>query len=355
MNCKKDILLLLLGCITFHAYAQTPTSGTCDNAVGVCSSTSYSFPAGVNAGTAATGPNYGCLTTRPNPAWFFLQMQNSGSITFTMISSPAKDIDYIIWGPFTDRFASCGTSLNASKIVSCSYSNAATETATIPSGVTGQYYILLITNYSNNATNISFAQTSGTGSSNCDILCNITGLTAAASACGVGANLGTYSVTGTINTFTPPSTGTLTISSSCGGSVSYTAPFSSSINYTLPNIAGHGDSCTITAAYSAVSTCTKLMTAATPTCCSINASSTVSVCASQILNLTATGTSGGSYYWSGPASFSSTSQNPSIANTSSSHAGTYSVYLVSGGCTTSAKSVSVTVNPKPTAKSIVHE
>ena len=354
---QKRIGIGIFGWLMYicSAWAQSSSSAFCSSAVGVCSSSSYSFPAGVNAGTAVSGPNYGCLKTQPNPAWFFLQMQNSGSMTFTMSSSPSRDIDYVIWGPFTSPFSACASGLDTTKIVSCSYSTASSETGTIPNGITGEYYILLITNYSNKNTNISFAQTSGSGSSNCDILCNITGITATASGCGSGASLGTYSVTGTITTFTPPTTGTITISSSSGASVTYNAPFNTSLNYTLPRAGGIGDTCIITATFSKVNTCSRSVSVATPTCCVVSAPSSATLCAGKQLTLTASGTVGGTYHWSGPSDFSSLVQSPVITNIATANAGTYSVYLKYGGCSTSPQNVNVTVNPKPSVKNIVHQ
>ncbi|MES2779741.1 MAG: hypothetical protein V4651_07550 [Bacteroidota bacterium] len=353
---KKIYIVIILWIIgILPVIAQSSSSAVCSTAVGVCSSSSYSFPAGVNAGSAPSGPNYGCLTTQPNPAWFFLQMENNGSMTFTMNSSPSRDIDYVIWGPFTNPFTPCSSGLDTTKIVSCSYSTASTEIGTIPNGVTGEYYILLITNFSNRSTNISFTQTSGSGSSNCDILCNVTGLTATPSACGSGATLGTYSVTGTVTTFTPPISGTLTISSSSGASVTYNAPFNTSLSYTLPNAGGVGDTCIITATFSKVNTCSRSVSIVAPTCCSVSTSSPSALCVGKTLTLNASGTSGGTYYWSGPSDFSSILQSPTIPNIALANAGAYSVYLTYGGCTTNSKLVNVTVNPKPAAKNIVHQ
>lgn len=69
------------------------------------------------------------------------------------------------------------------------------------------------------------------------------------------------------------------------------------------------------------------------------------LCAGQTLNLTATG--GVSYSWSGPNGFNSALQNPSIANTSVSATGTYSVTVTgSSGCTAMA-TLSVTINTLP--------
>ena len=52
----------------------------------------------------------------------------------------------------------------------CSYSPNPTEDCYIPNGQTGEYYILLITNYSQQPCEITFSQTSGSGSTDCTIL-----------------------------------------------------------------------------------------------------------------------------------------------------------------------------------------
>ncbi len=77
-----------------------------------------------------------------------------------------------------------------------------------------------------------------------------------------------------------------------------------------------------------------------------NISSNSPVCVGGSLNLGASnGTSG--YQWSGPNSWSSTSQNPVISPANTTHSGTYSVTVTDGnGCSNSA-SVTVTVNNNP--------
>lgn len=69
------------------------------------------------------------------------------------------------------------------------------------------------------------------------------------------------------------------------------------------------------------------------------------ICAGSTLNLTGSG--GSSYYWTGPNAFTSTSQNPSIAGATAANAGTYTLYAIAAGCTSSASTYSVTVNPIP--------
>ena len=131
----------------------------------------YQFPAGVNAGSGEGGPDYSCLTTRPNPAWYYMRMSNSGGMTIYMYSTPSEDIDFCCWGPFDDPVTPCPNGLTGQKVVSCSYSSSATENCIIPaSAQSGQYYILIITNYSNHPCNINFSKTAGTGTTDCSIL-----------------------------------------------------------------------------------------------------------------------------------------------------------------------------------------
>ena len=134
-----------------------------------CTGEFYSFPAGVG-GDAEIGPYYGCLTTQPNPAWYHMKILTPGSITIKMESTPSKDIDYIVWGPFTDPVLACSGMLTSNKVVSCSYSSSSTEYANIPNGQTEEYYILLITNYSDQACVINFSKTGGTGETDCSIV-----------------------------------------------------------------------------------------------------------------------------------------------------------------------------------------
>ncbi len=71
------------------------------------------------------------------------------------------------------------------------------------------------------------------------------------------------------------------------------------------------------------------------------------VCAGQTLNLTATGDAGATYAWTGPNAFTSTTQNPFIANVTTANAGNYFVTQTVAGCTSSAASVAVIINATP--------
>ena len=150
-------------------YAQVfGQNNTCETAAPFCTGTLYSFPAGVNAPPGQTGPYYSCLATRPNPAWYYMKVATPGNIIIQMHSEPAKDIDFCCWGPFTSQ--DCCNQLTQPKVVSCSYSSSAYETCNIPNGQTGEYYMLIITNFSNQPCNIILQQTGGTGTTDCSIL-----------------------------------------------------------------------------------------------------------------------------------------------------------------------------------------
>lgn len=147
---------------------------SCHTSKPFCTGSIYVFPAGTNT-QAQVGPYYGCLSTRPNPAWYHLRIANPGNITIKMFSTPSRDIDFCLWGPYTDPITPCPMNasqggLTQSKIEDCSYSTASVEYADIIGGLTGEYYILVITNYSNQPCDITFQQTAGNGTTDCTIL-----------------------------------------------------------------------------------------------------------------------------------------------------------------------------------------
>ena len=160
---KKLLLSLIL--IPQLLFAQSPD---CVGAEPFCTGTPATFAASTNT-SAPVGPYYDCLFTQPNPAFYYLQIDQPGNITINMQSTPLVDIDFICWGPFTDPSTMCD-SLTAAYVEDCSYSGAAIEDCDITNAVTGEFYILLITNYSNQVCNIDFSQTSGNGTTDCCIL-----------------------------------------------------------------------------------------------------------------------------------------------------------------------------------------
>ena len=169
---KSALPNIFVASMMMDLYVKDRQNNLCANADPFCTDVGiYEFPAGVNAGAGETGPNYNCLSTRPNPAWYYMKMANPGGMTIYMYSTPSEDIDFCCWGPFDDPITPCPNGLTAAKVVSCSYAPAHTENCIIPSSAqTGQYYILVITNFSNNQCNITFSKTAGTGTTDCSIM-----------------------------------------------------------------------------------------------------------------------------------------------------------------------------------------
>lgn len=144
-------------------------NNTCATSLPFCTDITYNFPAGTS-GSGESGPNYGCLNSTPAPAWYHMKIAIGGSLTITMYSTPLVDIDFILWGPFDDPVSPCTAGLTANKIIDCSYSTAATEYCDLANGIVGKYYILLITNYSQQPCNITFHKTGGVGATDCTIV-----------------------------------------------------------------------------------------------------------------------------------------------------------------------------------------
>lgn len=169
---KSSLPNSFIASMMMEVYVRDRQNNHCATADPFCTDNGmYQFPAGVNAGSGETGPNYSCLTTTPNPAWYYMRMANSGGMTIYMYSTPSQDIDFCCWGPFDDPTSPCPNGLTGGKVVSCSYSSSATENCIIPNTAqTGQYYILVITNYSNHSCNINFSKTAGSGTTDCSIL-----------------------------------------------------------------------------------------------------------------------------------------------------------------------------------------
>ncbi len=178
-------------CLTTPQFDED--NSNCDISIPFCSPTDDAgnpqpliFPNGyfyLNETVAETGPDYGCLFTQPNPAWYYLQVQDSGDLAFEIVQNTAfdpngnpigeeLDVDFIAYGPFTD-VESCDQ-LTAANTVDCSYSAAAVEQFNIPNAQAGEIYVVLITNFRQPPGYISLGQTNaadpGSGSTNCNIV-----------------------------------------------------------------------------------------------------------------------------------------------------------------------------------------
>ncbi len=123
-----------------------------------------------------------CLGTAPNPTWNIIQIGDPGLIEIEIVQTDDQgnglDVDFVLWGPFTDvetacmdiAFEDCPTCPNNTtdpgfypfgNIVDCSYSIQSTENLTIDNALSGEIYILLVTNFSDDPGQISISQTNG--------------------------------------------------------------------------------------------------------------------------------------------------------------------------------------------------
>jgi len=324
--------------LIMDVYERSRDNATCANADPFCTDNGmYQFPASTNAPSGEAGPDYDCLYTQPNPAWYYMQIDNPGNIDIYMYSTPSVDIDFCCWGPFATitNPSPCG-SLTSDKVVSCSYSASPTEHCLIPATAqTGDYFILVITNYSNQTCNINFSKQSGTGTTNCGILPPLVD------------NSGPYCVGETIN---------LTANGQAGASYSWSGPggFSSTQqNPTRPNctlnMAGTY-TCTIAVGSATNSATTEVVIYPMPTA---NFTFTT-VCAGSPTQFTSTSTTNPAgqtiqnYQWNFGDGQTGSGANPSHTYNAP---GSYPVTLTvsCGGHCTSTKTQNVTVNALPTA------
>lgn len=146
-----------------------PNNVTCNLMEPICSGSPTVFTAQADGSTAEAGPNYGCLVTQPNPSWYYLEIDNPGLLSIDITA--ASDVDFAIWGPYTNLTnakAACGA---YPAPLDCSYSTSAIEQANVASTTNGQVYVLLVTNYASVTQIINIDQSSSAvATTNCAIV-----------------------------------------------------------------------------------------------------------------------------------------------------------------------------------------
>lgn len=136
----------------------------CSQANSLCNALGVPFANTI--GITGTGAS-GCLATTPNPTWFYLPVSTSGNINLQIAQTSAQgqglDVDYIIYGPFSDPTTPCNnTGLLNTSIASCSYSAAFIENPIIQNAQSGQFYLLMVTNFSNQPGLITISELTNT-------------------------------------------------------------------------------------------------------------------------------------------------------------------------------------------------
>ena len=165
----------------------------CMDAEPFCTSDIYDFPA-LNSGYSWSGPDYGCLGTSPtnkHSFWYYMRIGVAGNITILIEAD--FDVDFALWGPFDNQNDPCPTEAGQAGMLTadcddcpnntssnsnypygnlhdCSFDARHFEYAHVVNGQVGQYYILLITNYSGSSGNITFQKYDGDGETDCGIM-----------------------------------------------------------------------------------------------------------------------------------------------------------------------------------------
>jgi PKD repeat protein len=167
----------------------------CMDAEPFCTSDVYNFPA-LNSGYSWEGPNYGCLRTSPTTKhsfWYYMRIGVAGNITILIEAS--FDVDFALWGPFSNQIDPCPTEAGQTGLLTadcsdcpnntsttqpnfypsgnlhdCSFDARHYEYAHVVNGEVGQYFILLITNYSGSDGSITFQKFAGDGETDCGIM-----------------------------------------------------------------------------------------------------------------------------------------------------------------------------------------
>lgn len=204
---KSFFLSLIFFAISMVAFAQSSPAGSpCpDYALPFCTDDNpygVTFPSGTQGNASAfLGTNgISCCSTTPCPAWYYMQIASPGNLLI-YITQPG-DVDFVCWGPFEaqnqadfvtklcNHTFTLGTTSHGSHrptdgnhngdmggypdggVVDCSYNAAPTEWCYIPNAQQGQWYLLLITNYSQDPGSISFSPVaaSSTATTNCNLL-----------------------------------------------------------------------------------------------------------------------------------------------------------------------------------------
>ncbi len=184
-------------CTDENPYGITYPSGTGSN-------NAHSTFFGISSG------NVGCLYTTPRPAWYYMQIDQPGDLLIRIeqfdTAGVGRDVDFACWGPFSASSQSdfleklcCGKYLlyttqqnshhptngdhsnNATggypygNLVDCSYSTSYTEWCFIPDAQQGEWYLLLMTNYSGQPGQITFNTVAeySSATTNCNLLAPI--------------------------------------------------------------------------------------------------------------------------------------------------------------------------------------
>ena len=200
-------IIFLISLLFLNGLLFSQDNSSCEIVIPICYSSGLDFSSNANSNLDADQINpgnfYDCLSSSPNPSWFYFQIASSGDLDLE-IEGQSGDIDFILYGPFEDVQTAVGNcdSYTAADVYDCSYSTSATETFQINNAQVGEVYVLLITNYLNITQPITLEQTnfndSDGGETEWDFPCEILSITSSFTDCDI---IGTYNVSGQVIVF----------------------------------------------------------------------------------------------------------------------------------------------------------
>ncbi len=300
-----DRINLSCGNITLYAVYDNVVHGesSCENAVAFCSSdNSLTFHV-----EQAPGVSYGnfCAYFNTPATWWYMQIAEPGDINMT-ISSSSGDVDFACWGPFDNmtcdladisdngagewksflsdaQFHRSNADISTATTMSASTPICGTHTLAEPCGnlidfggsssheeylqiedaMFGEFYMILVANYANSDSEITFYQTSGSGRASCDVVsnCDITSISASPTC----MNSYSYKVSGEVAFRDAPIDGTLTVELG-SNTLTFTPPFASPIAFEFTGLTPNGASMSITATFeSSTVNCSKITSYVAPT------------------------------------------------------------------------------------------
>lgn len=159
--------------VNLRTFPNCNNASVCSQANSLCSSLGVPFPNTTNL--PSTGA-LSCLSTTPNPTWFVMPISQAGNINLMIqqstdinFSTSNLDVDYVVLGPYSNPTTPCNGQITANYMVSCSYSPNNVEYPVITNAQPGQYYLIMVTNYSNQPGYIKITDlgSASTGAINC--------------------------------------------------------------------------------------------------------------------------------------------------------------------------------------------
>ncbi len=327
---------------------STPSSPTASNNSPVCEGTNLNLSASAIAGAVYnwTGPN-GFISSGQNPVIYNAGLTNAGTYNVTVTvngctSAPASTTALINPLPPAPLVPGNSALCSGNTITLFAGSiNGASYSWTGPNGFTSTLQSPTITNAGTNA------------SGDYSVRATVNGCTGPAETTSVMVNpIPSSPAVSSNGPVCEGSSLNLTASSITGASYSWTGPNGFSSSLQNPSITNTTPSTSGT--YSVTTTvngCTSAAINAAVVVNPIPASPVIGsnspLCEISTLYLTASNIPGASYSWNGPNGFVSSSQNPTIINSTAANSGLYSVTATVNGCISQSTSQNVVVNSIP--------